>query len=99
MKVSVPTKGSVAILKASAENGSASSGWRSMVLLGSSASTPVMAGTSVGAGMNSTTASSMDWTPLFLKALPQSVSTISLWITRWRRPALMSARDRSPSSR
>ncbi len=60
MKVKVPTKGSVAILKAKAENGSSS-----LELLESSSSfssetfgiTPLIAATSSGAGKKSITAS------------------------------------------
>ncbi|MCY1269179.1 hypothetical protein D9M68_369150 [compost metagenome] len=50
VKVRVPTKGSVAILKASAENGSSSSAWRSSWASSSSGWVPRIAGISEGAG-------------------------------------------------
>src|SRR2546430_17711224 len=67
IKVSEPTNGSDMILKASAAKGSSSEACRT---IGSSEPilTPLIAGTSVGAGRESTTASSSGWTPLFLKA-------------------------------
>ncbi|MNY39287.1 hypothetical protein D3C86_1739640 [compost metagenome] len=77
------------ILKASAENGSSSVGWRSIGL--SCSSWPLMAGTSTGEGRYSITASSMACTPRFLKALPASIGTISLRMVRARRPCLISA--------
>ncbi|SST11396.1 Uncharacterised protein [Acinetobacter baumannii] len=49
-KVRVPTKGSVAILNASAEKGSSSSAWRSSCFSSSSGSVPLIAGISDGAG-------------------------------------------------
>ena len=97
MKVRVPTNGSVAILNASAENGSLSSAWRSASF--SSSSMPLIAGTSTGEGRKSTTASRTACTPLFLNALPQVASTISLLRVRVRRPCLISASVSSPSSR
>ena len=54
---------------------------------------------SVGAGMYSITASSIAWTPLFLKAEPHSIGTISLAIVRRRRPRLISSTVSSPPSR
>ena len=73
MNVRVPTNGSVAILNASAENGSSSDDFlesstsSSCELFGI---TPVIALTSSGAGKKSITASSIAWTPLFLNAEP-----------------------------
>src|SRR2546430_9198659 len=63
IKVSEPTNGSDMILKASAAKGSSSEACRT---IGSSEPilTPLIAGTSVGAGRESTTASSSGWTPL-----------------------------------
>ena len=66
--VSLPTKGSVMILNARAENGCVVVGVppdRSSPVLGLSPST---GGTSNGDGRYSTTASSSIWTPLFLKS-------------------------------
>ena len=54
---------------------------------------------SVGAGMNSITASSIACTPLFLNADPHIIGTISLAIVRWRSPALISSTVSSPPSR
>ncbi len=97
-KVRVPTKGSVAILKARAENGWSSSETR-VSTVSPSSSTPSMARTSVGAGRYSTTASSMACTPLFLNAEPHSAGTISLARVRMRSPCLISSSVSSPPSR
>ena len=51
-----------------------------------SSSSPLMAGTSTGAGMYSITASSSACTPLFLNAEPHIVTTISPVSVRARRP-------------
>ncbi|MCY1440882.1 hypothetical protein D9M71_571730 [compost metagenome] len=99
MKVRVPTKGSVAILKARAENGSLSSAWRSSSFSGWSGWVPRMDGISVGAGSSSTTESSTSGTPLFLKEEPHTAGTTSQDRVRMRRPVLISSSERSPSSR
>jgi hypothetical protein len=54
---------------------------------------------SIGDGMNSITASSMRCTPLFLKAVPQSIGWISVAIVRVRRPRMISSSVSSPDSR
>ncbi|MNM92465.1 hypothetical protein D3C81_1048020 [compost metagenome] len=87
--VSCPTNGSVMILKASAEKCSSSAGWRSTSL--SCSSWPMMGGTSSGDGRYSMTASSIACTPLFLKALPHSMGTISLRMVRARKACFSSA--------
>ena len=58
MNVSVPTNGSVAILKASAEKGSSSSEFLASVV-SSSSKIPWIASTSVGEGKYSITASNI----------------------------------------
>ncbi len=67
------------ILKASAEKGSSSDGLRSRTssLPGL---VPWVGGRSTGDGRKSTTASSIGWTPLFLKALPFRIGT--QWFSR-----------------
>jgi hypothetical protein len=67
------------ILKARAEKGSVSSGLRSTdaSVLGLS---PTTGGTSRGDGKYWMTASSRGWTPLFLKAVPQSTGVA--WLAR-----------------
>ena len=87
-KVSEPTKGSFITLKASAANGSSSLLLR-VIGVSPSTETPLMSGTSVGAGKKSTTASSNGCTPLFLKAEPHSTGTkapetVPLRIQRFR---------------
>ena len=85
------------ILNARPANGSSSAALRSPSLPLSSS--PATGGISVGAGMNSMTASSIAWTPLFLNAEPHSIGTISLAIVRSRNPALISSTVSSPPSR
>ncbi len=53
----------------------------------------------MGAGMSSTTLSSIACTPLFLKAEPHIIGTISEAMVRVRSPNKMSDSDNSPSSR
>ena len=65
----------------------------------SSSSTPLIAGTSEGEGINSITESSMACTPLFLKAEPHSMGTISLLIVLILKPFLISSSDKSPDSK
>ena len=72
MKVSLPRCGSAAILNASAENGSLSSGLRRTTFSASLTSWPSMSGTSSGLGRKALIASSRGWTPLFLNAVPVS---------------------------
>src|SRR4051812_6583969 len=74
MKASCPTKGSVMILNTSAQKGSSSAGLRCTVSLLSTL-VAVIGGMSSGDGKYSTTASSSGWTPLFLKADPQTMGT------------------------
>ena len=96
-KVRLPTNGSFNILKASAANGSVSTGFR---VSGSPCSLwPLTAGTSAGEGMYSTMASSSACTPLFLKAEPQVTRHTSFFRARLRRPRLISASSSSPVSR
>ena len=73
----VPTKGSVIILNANADNGSLSSAFLCITFSSSDGSTPLMGGISSGDGRYLTTASSSSWTPLFLKADPHKTGTIS----------------------
>ena len=95
--VRLPTNGSFKILKASAENGSASSALR---VRGSPRSLwPLTGGTSTGEGMYSTMASSTACTPLFLNAEPQVTRQISFFSARARNPRLISSSLRSPLSR
>ena len=54
---------------------------------------------SIGEGMNSITASSMRWTPLFLNAVPHSIGWISVAMVRVRMPSLISSSVSSPLSR
>ncbi len=72
--MSLPTYGSLMILNARAEKGAASSGVP-LQLLDPLDVQPAVGGTSSGLGRKSTTASSMGWTPLFLKADPHSTGT------------------------
>ena len=97
MNVSVPTKGSVAILKASAENGESSSALRRA--LSPFSISPSIALTSVGEGKYSTTASNIAWTPLFLNAEPPNTGTISLAKVLILRPCLISASVKASPSR
>ena len=98
MNVRFPTKGSVAILNAKAENGSSS-----LELLDVASSVfglmPSIAFTSSGAGRYSMTASRTACTPLFLKAEPHSANVISFARTLSLRPFLISSSERSPSSK
>ena len=98
MKVSVPTKGSVMILKASALNGAVSlvSRVMSAPVLGS---LPCTGGMSSGEGSKSTTASSSGCTPLCLKAEPQSTGNSFRAMQPFRRAASSSASDGSFPSR
>ena len=89
--VRLPTNGSVAILNARDANGSSSEEWRSAGVSLPSSRIPLIAGTSVGDGRYSTTASSIAWTPLFLNAEPQVTRIISFASTRWRNADLISA--------
>jgi len=84
-------------LKASAANFSVSSALRTTSA--SLSSMPLTGGMSTGDGISSMTLSSMACTPLFLKAEPHSMGWISPAMVRWRRPAMMSFSDSSPSSR
>src|SRR6056297_3091333 len=97
--VSVPTNGSVAILKASAANGALSSASRVARVRSLSSNSPSIARTSVGDGRYSITASSTACTPLFLNALPPSTGTNSLANVRIRIPRLISASVSSVPSR
>ena len=72
----VPTKGSVIILKASADKGSLSSAFLFITSSSLSGDTPDTGGISKGDGRYLTTASKRSWTPLFLKADPHKTGTI-----------------------
>mmetsp|Transcript_44182 Transcript_44182/g.51781 ORF Transcript_44182/g.51781 Transcript_44182/m.51781 type:complete len:260 (-) Transcript_44182:607-1386(-) len=76
VKVNEPTNGSVAILKARAEKGSASLDFLFIVSVPSS-EIPLIAATSTGLGIKSMTASRSGCTPLFLNAVPVSTGTNS----------------------
>ena len=58
-----------------------------------------MAGTSTGEGISSITLSSIACTPLFLKAVPQVIGTISRLSVRKRRPSMISSSLSSVPSR
>jgi hypothetical protein len=98
MKVSVPTKGSVMILKASALNGAVSlvSRVRSFPVFGSF---PCTGGMSSGEGRKSTTASSSGCTPLCLNADPHSTGNSFRPMHPFRRAASSSASAGSFPSR
>src|SRR2546427_8663772 len=80
------------ILKASDENGALSSDLRVISTVSSSTSTPFTSGTSTGDGSSWITPSSMACTPLFLKAEPQYIGTISVARVRVR-SALMRSEE------
>ena len=93
---SVPTKGSVAILNARDANGSSSDEFLTPSEPSESSFIPLIAGTSKGEGINSITASSIACTPLFLKAVPQVTSTISLARVCNLNPSIIFSIDNSP---
>ena len=72
-KVKVPTKGSVMILKAIAETGSLRSAFLTTVSSSLSGLWPTISPLSSGDGKKSITALSTSWTPLFPRAVPQSI--------------------------
>ena len=90
MKANRPTKGSVAILNASAAKGSETEGRRtsSSSVLGL---IPLMASTSVGEGRNAHTASKTACTPLFLKEEPHIIGTNFISVTAPRTAARISS--------
>ena len=85
------------ILNASAENGSSSEECRSTSF--PSRSVPFIEGISVGAGMNSRTASRSFCTPLFLYALPQHTGTAVHSHVPFRRAAFNASTSGSSPSR
>ena len=88
----------MAILKARAEKGSSSSDFLE-ASVPSWSITPVTALIWLGEGRKSITASSIVWTPLFLKADPQRQITISDSKVLCLNPSLISSSVKSPSSR
>ena len=87
----------MAILKAKAENLSLSSDF--LLLSDPSSEIPTIAGLSKGEGKKWITASSIAWTPLFLKAEPQITGTISLLRVLILKPFIISLLSSSPSSK
>ena len=95
IKVKLPTYLSFIILNAKAEKGASSLAWR--VAFSPSGNSPATGGMSVGAGNNSTTASNIRCTPLFLKAEPHSIGWISPFKVRVRNaPTISSSVSSSP---
>ena len=87
------------ILKARAENGSLSSAWRSSSSIALDVHAPGGRDVDRGLGRKSTTASSMGWTPLFLKAEPHSTGTTWLAMVALRRARVRSSAVISSSPR
>ena len=90
MNVRLPTYLSFSILNAKAENGASSLASR-LSASSESGFTPCTGGMSVGAGSNSTTASNMRCTPLFLNAEPHNIGWISPDRVRSRNAATISS--------
>ena len=72
-----------------AENGSSSE--ECLSTLEPSSNSPSIAFTSTGEGINSTTESNSNWTPLFLNAVPQVTGTILFSQTAFLKPAFNSS--------
>ena len=91
----MPKKGCAAILNASAANGASSVTGQSTNVSSWCGRWPWIAGTSIGAGRKSITASSSACTPLFLNEAPQSTGTNSIAIVAlriaWRISATVSS--------